>query len=208
MDDLIGSNEDFDTGTPGSLVSPLQTNFNLGGSDFDEGEADIITGFRSCNINEVEIAETLNSHIQEIATPTKASHTKGLPEVLKKLSESTTGKLLYDGEDIGGGGGSVDWDDVTNKPTAFPPEAHGHFADGITITGTGTTADPFVAIGGELAKRFDYISRNLYYRANAPAGSLENAPVWNIKKIEVLNNGTIDNITEVTNYKYTERGLI
>ena len=62
--------------------------------------------------------------------------------------------------------------------------------------------------GGELAKRFDYVSRNLYYRATAPAGSLENAPVWNIKKIEVLDNGTLDNIIIVNNYKWTERGLI
>jgi hypothetical protein len=106
------------------------------------------------------------------------------------------------------GGGSVDWDDINNKPTAFPPSAHGHFADGVTITGTGTTADPFVAVGGELAKRFDYVSRNLYYRATAPAGSLENAPIWGIKKVEVLDNGSIENITEVTNYKWTERYLI
>ena len=48
-----------------------------------------------------------------------------------------------------GGSGSVDWDDITNKPTEFPPESHGHISDGVTITGTGTTADPFVAVGVE-----------------------------------------------------------
>jgi len=80
--------------------------------------------------------------------------------------------------------------------------------DGVTITGTGTTANPFVAVGGELAKRFDYVSRNLYYRGTAPAGSLDDAPVWSSKKVEVLDNGSIENITEVTNYKWTERNLI
>lgn len=46
-----------------------------------------------------------------------------------------------------GGGGSVAWNDVTDKPTTFPPEAHQHVladisdfsvaTDGITVTGTG-----------------------------------------------------------------------
>jgi hypothetical protein len=37
-----------------------------------------------------------------------------------------------------GGGGSVDWDDITNKPTAFPPEAHGHLDSEVQLTETYT----------------------------------------------------------------------
>jgi hypothetical protein len=43
---------------------------------------------------------------------------------------------------VGGGGGSVDWADVLNKPTTFPPSAHTHDASAIT---TGALA---VARGG------------------------------------------------------------
>ena len=40
-----------------------------------------------------------------------------------------------DGEPIelgGGGGGAVAWDDVTDKPSTFPPESHTHAASDIT----------------------------------------------------------------------------
>jgi hypothetical protein len=82
-----------------------------------------------------------------------------LPDIgdVERLYIRTTDNTLHRFDaDLGwvaiGGGGSVYWDDINNKPTAFPPSAHGHFADGVTITGTGTTADPFVAVGGGVTK--------------------------------------------------------
>lgn len=40
----------------------------------------------------------------------------------------------------GGGGGSVDWVDILNKPSTFPPSAHGH--DWTEITGKPSTYPP------------------------------------------------------------------
>jgi hypothetical protein len=37
-----------------------------------------------------------------------------------------------------GGGGSVDWDDINNKPTVFPPSAHGHLDSEVQLTETYT----------------------------------------------------------------------
>lgn len=38
-------------------------------------------------------------------------------------------------------GGGVAWDDITNKPTEFPPEAHTHVAADVTDLGALATAD-------------------------------------------------------------------
>lgn len=62
--------------------------------------------------------------------------------------------------------------------------------------------------GNETEKRFDYVSKLLYYKGIAPTGSLEDAPVWKIDKVECLANGSIHNITNVTNFKWTERKTI
>src|SRR5690606_18520635 len=51
-----------------------------------------------------------------------------------------------DGEPIelgGGGGGAVAWDDVTDKPSTFPPESHTHAASDITDLATVATSGSY-----------------------------------------------------------------
>lgn len=50
-----------------------------------------------------------------------------LREVLEKISSEA--------------GGGVAWDDITNKPTEFPPEAHTHPTSDVTGLGALATAD-------------------------------------------------------------------
>lgn len=44
----------------------------------------------------------------------------------------------------GGGGGSTAWDDITGKPSTFPPSAHTHTSSDITDLTTGPTWDYYV----------------------------------------------------------------
>src|SRR5690606_32252580 len=60
--------------------------------------------------------------------------------------EDGKGLILVDGEPAwgdapggGGGGGPVSWDDVEDKPSTFPPEAHTHEIG--DVTGLQTTLD-------------------------------------------------------------------
>jgi hypothetical protein len=68
-----------------------------------------------------------------------------LPDIgdVERLYIRTTDNTLHRFDaDLGwvaiGGGGSVDWDDITNKPTEFPPSAHGHLDSEVQLTETYT----------------------------------------------------------------------
>ena len=63
---------------------------------------------------------------EQVATAVDNSHTHSNKTTLDKLGESS-GKLTFDGEEVGGGtAASVAWDDVTGKPSDFPPADHSH----------------------------------------------------------------------------------
>ena len=62
----------------------------------------------------------------QVATAVDNSHSHSNKTTLDKLGESS-GKLTFNGAEIGGGtAGSVAWDDVTGKPSTFPPADHTH----------------------------------------------------------------------------------
>ena len=63
----------------------------------------------------------------QVASAVDNSHTHSNKTTLDKLGESS-GKLTFNGSEVGGGGtaASVAWDDVTGKPSTFPPESHTH----------------------------------------------------------------------------------
>ena len=64
----------------------------------------------------------------QVATAVDNSHTHSNKDTLDKLGESD-GTLTFDGSPISGGGGTADsvaWDNVTGKPSTFPPADHTH----------------------------------------------------------------------------------
>lgn len=64
----------------------------------------------------------------QVATAVDNSHTHANKTTLDKLGESD-GTLTFDGSPISGGGGTADsvaWDNVTGKPSTFPPAEHTH----------------------------------------------------------------------------------
>ena len=70
----------------------------------------------------------------QVATAVDNSHTHSNKDTLDKLGESD-GTLTFDGSPISGGGGTADsvaWDDVTGKPSAFPPSTHSHEISDVT----------------------------------------------------------------------------
>lgn len=65
---------------------------------------------------------------------------KAVPLVV--VTKNEDGKFEYASLGSGGSGsGSVSWDDVTNKPSEFPPEDHTHVAADITDLGALATED-------------------------------------------------------------------
>lgn len=96
-------------------------------------------------------------------------------------------------------GSVMTWDSALNKFKCIMPQISG---------GTGTDEEmPY-------AKRIDFITDNLLYRGEAVVGSLENSPVWRIRKLiigedndvtEIWANGTADYVhtwTDRTIYTY------
>lgn len=62
----------------------------------------------------------------QVATAVNNSHTHSNKSTLDKLGESS-GKLTFNGSEVGGGtADSVAWDNVTGKPSTFPPASHNH----------------------------------------------------------------------------------
>lgn len=64
----------------------------------------------------------------QVAAAVDNSHTHSNKTTLDKLGESD-GALTFNGSAISGGGGTADpvaWDDVTGKPSSFPPADHAH----------------------------------------------------------------------------------
>ena len=63
----------------------------------------------------------------QVATAVDNSHTHSNKTTLDKLGESG-GKLTFNGSEVGGGGtaDSVAWENVTGKPSTFPPADHTH----------------------------------------------------------------------------------
>lgn len=52
--------------------------------------------------------------------------------VTGELEIANGGKLTVNGQEVSGGSSAVTWDDVTGKPTSFPPSAHTHTASQIS----------------------------------------------------------------------------
>jgi hypothetical protein len=68
----------------------------------------------------------------------------------------------------GGGGGSVDWADITNKPSTFPPSPHNHTLSDITDFPTGSNGDIFIHDGTNWQASDIVIIRNVsWFQANA-----------------------------------------
>ena len=125
-------------------------------------------------------------------------------------------------QSIGGSGGAVDWDDITYKPTEFPPSAHEHIDSEVELTETYTgnlagavtqkeandIFDALVGGGGIFIRRSFFAPPFTSYRGFAPENSLETDAVWTITKTVENANGTIFSNEQVFNHKWTEINTI
>ncbi|WP_277202341.1 LamG domain-containing protein, partial [Victivallis vadensis] len=64
----------------------------------------------------------------QVADAVGKAHTHANKATLDKLAE-TDGKLTFDGAEIGG---ASNWNDITGKPSTFPPSAHNHAITDVT----------------------------------------------------------------------------
>ena len=118
---------------------------------------------------------------------------------------------------------SVDWDDINEKPTAFPPSAHEHSDTEVELTETytgnlaGATTqkdandilDALVSGGsGIFIRRSFFAPPYTSYRGFAPENSLETDAVWTITKTVENADGTIFSNEQVLNHKWTEINTI
>ena len=100
-------------------------------------------------------------------------------------------------EVTGGGGGSTDWDDITNKPSTFPPESHTHddryYTEAETDalledkTDLSVIAPAFSASTAYSAGEMVIYDEKLYYFSSAhPAGAWTGTDAYEVKVAHVL----------------------
>lgn len=141
------------TGEPGTQAaasitgqSPNQV-LNLTIPRGDKGESGSGTGsgdmlksvYDTDNDGKVDAADQADSALNvggktaaQVADAVDNSHTHSNKTTLDKLGESG-GKLTFDGAEVGGGtAGSVAWDNITGKPSTFPPSTHSHEISDVT----------------------------------------------------------------------------
>lgn len=133
------------TGEPGTQAaatitgeSPKQVlNLTIPRGATGSGTGDMLASVYDTNGDgKVDAADTADSvgttTAAQVADAVSKAHDHSNKTTLDKFAEQD-GVLTFDGEPVGGGtAGSVAWEDVTGKPSAFPPETHQHEISDVT----------------------------------------------------------------------------
>ena len=139
------------TGEPGTNAeveitgeAPNQTvNFTIPrGATGQQGPAGSGTGDMLASVydtngdSKVDAADTADSvgstTAEQVADAVSKAHEHSNKTTLDKFAEQD-GALTFDGQPVGGGtAGSVAWDDITGKPSDFPPADHSHEISDVT----------------------------------------------------------------------------
>ena len=84
-------------------------------------------------VNAADTADSIGDiTAAQVADAVSKAHEHSNKTTLDKFGE-TDGVLTFDGEPVGGGtAGSVAWEDVTGKPSTFPPDTHQHAISDVT----------------------------------------------------------------------------
>lgn len=84
-------------------------------------------------VNAADTADSVGSTTAaQVADAVSKAHEHSNKTTLDKFGESD-GALTFNGQPVGGGtAGSVAWEDVTGKPSAFPPDTHQHAISDVT----------------------------------------------------------------------------
>jgi len=99
------------------------------------------------------------------------------------------------------GGGSVDWADITNKPSTFPPSSHTHQLADIADFPTGSKGDVFIHDGTSWQAGDVVIIRNIaWFQANANNVLRKNTIVYLQEDTNCYKVG--DGVTTLKNLKW------
>jgi hypothetical protein len=100
-----------------------------------------------------------------------------------------------------GGSGSVDWANITNKPSTFPPSPHTHQLSDITDFPTGVSGDVFIHDGTNWQASDVVIIRNIsWFQANANNVLRKNTVVFLQEDKNCFKIG--DGVTTLKNLKW------
>ena len=109
---------------------------SFGGSG-SSGTGDMLASVYDTNGDgKVDAADTADSvgstTAAQVADAVSKAHEHSNKTTLDKFGESD-GSLTFNGQPVGGGtAGSVAWENVTGKPSTFPPDAHQHAISDVT----------------------------------------------------------------------------